>query len=343
MQRDGTSKRLPAFGEKTGRRLAWLVYVSDKRHDQVRGKPLLALILQSLKEIDRYRDSTQRKATINSMLAMFMQKDQELAGSRSLTGGAIRAGTAVARDDSGKPRRFKAAEHVPGLVMEELQAGEKPVSFGAQGTDERFGEFEKAIVQAIGWTNEIPPEILQLSFNNNYSASQAAINEFKMALNRGRTRYGETFCQPVYVEWLIASVLAQKVSADGLIEAWRDWTRHDVFCAWTNADWSGHIKPAVDMSKLVGGYDKLIVLGAITRARATRELTGMKYSRVVRQLRLENEALARAQEPLRALEAPAPAPAAPPADAPPSDADDDPDDIDREDDDDEGKKNERSE
>jgi capsid protein len=64
-QKDGTAKRLPAFGEKSGRRLAWLVYGCDKRLDEVRGEPLLAIVLQSLKEIDRYRDSTQRKATIN--------------------------------------------------------------------------------------------------------------------------------------------------------------------------------------------------------------------------------------------------------------------------------------
>ena len=49
-QADGTFKRLPAFGEKSGRRIAWLVYGTDKRLDEVRGQPLLALVLQSLKE-----------------------------------------------------------------------------------------------------------------------------------------------------------------------------------------------------------------------------------------------------------------------------------------------------
>ena len=49
LQDDRTSKRLPAYGEKSGRRLAWLLYGTDKRLDDVRGKPLLALVLQSLK------------------------------------------------------------------------------------------------------------------------------------------------------------------------------------------------------------------------------------------------------------------------------------------------------
>ena len=62
-----TYKRLPAYGTRSGRRVAWLVYATEKRLDEVRGQPILAIILQSLKEVDRYRDSAQRKArTIGS-------------------------------------------------------------------------------------------------------------------------------------------------------------------------------------------------------------------------------------------------------------------------------------
>ena len=38
---------------------------------------MLSVILQSLKEIDRYRDATQRKAAINAILAMFIKKTQD--------------------------------------------------------------------------------------------------------------------------------------------------------------------------------------------------------------------------------------------------------------------------
>ena len=84
-QDDGTFKRMPAFGEKSGRRISWLVYGTDKRLDDVRGQPLLSIVLQSLKEIDRYRDSAQRKAVINSVLAMFIKKGQDKAGTLPVT------------------------------------------------------------------------------------------------------------------------------------------------------------------------------------------------------------------------------------------------------------------
>ena len=36
---------------------------------------------------------------------------------------------------------------IPGLILDELQVGETPQAFQSNGTDERFGDFEEAIVQ----------------------------------------------------------------------------------------------------------------------------------------------------------------------------------------------------
>lgn len=296
-------KRLPAYGEKSGRRLAWLVYGGDRKLEDVRGKPFLSLILQSVKELDRYRDSTQRKALINSILAMFISKGEDKPGTRPLTGSAIRRGAETAIANDGTARSFKAAEQIPGLVLEELQHGEEPKAFPNNGTDERFGGFEMAIVSLIAWGNEIPPEILTLSFNSNYSASQAAINEFKMTLNMKRTEFGDCFCTPIYRDWLLAEVLAKRVEAAGLLDAWRDPSKYDLFGAWMASDWSGHIKPAVDLSKLVGGYVAMLDRGLITYGRAARELTGTRFSKNAQQMARETRLLFEAVKPISELKA----------------------------------------
>lgn len=304
-QEDGNAKRLPAWGEKSGRRLAWLVYGTDKRLDDVRGKPLLALVLQSLKEIDRYRDSTQRKALVLSMLAMFIKKGSATPSSRSLTNAAVRSGVEMPSGPiPGRERVFRTAEQIPGVVIEELQKDEEPAAFKTDGTVEAFGIFEEAIVQSIAWANEVPPEILTLSFNSNYSASQAAINEFKMYLNKVRTAFGFAFCQPIYVEWLLAQVLSKRIEARGLVEAWRDPLQYDTFASWISADWAGQIKPAVDLTKLVGGYDAMVAGGYIDRERAARELTGTNFRKNVQRLKRQNVLLAEALAPLAALEKP---------------------------------------
>lgn len=291
VQRDGSFKRVPAYGEKSGRRIAWLIYGTDVRLDDVRGKPILSLVLQSLREIDRYRDSVQRKAVINSMLAMFIKKGEEKMGTRPLTGGAVKKTSVVQTEADGSERAFNSAEQIPGFVIDELQHGEEPKGFPSTGTDEKFGDFEEAIVQAFAWALETPPEILRLAFSNNYSASQAAINEYKMFLNAARQQWGEEFCAPIFEDWLLSEVLNQKINADGFLESYRDPKKYDVFRSWVASEWAGQIKPAVDFSKLVRGYKESVAEGFITRDRACRELTGMKYSKVVARLRLENEKL----------------------------------------------------
>lgn len=299
------SERLPAFGPDTGRRVAWLLYGTDKRLDDVRGKPFLSLMLQSVREIDRYRDSAQRKAVINSMLAMYISKGEDKQGTKPMTRSAARVGNDPTTDSENNDRTYRSAEMIPGLVLDELQHGEEPKGFMPHGTDEKFGEFEEAIIQTVAWANEIPPEILRLSFSSNYSASQAATNEFLMYLNKVRTAFGEDFCTPVYVDWLLSAVLTQKVDAPGFLDAWRDFAQYETFGAWTSADWSGHIKPAIDMLKLSKAYELMIFMGMITRDRASRELTGQKFSKNVQKLERENLRLAEANAPMAAMQAPA--------------------------------------
>lgn len=298
VQADGKSKRIPAFSSRTGRRVSWLLFGTDKRLDEVRGQPLLSLILQSLKEIDRYRDSTQRKAVINSMLAMFIKKTDDKMGTLPISSGAVRRDAATVTDSDGGTRTFNIAKQIPGMTLEELQTGEEPVGFGNQGTDEKFGVFEEAIIQAVAWANEIPPEILKLAFSNNYSASQAAINEFKIYLNKEWSRLGEGLCTPVYTEWLLSETLLNKIQADTLLAAWRDPKQYDILGAWTTVEWYGSIKPSTDMLKQTKGSKMLVDNGWSTNAREARITTGTKFSQNTKRLKRENQLLVEALRPL---------------------------------------------
>lgn len=300
-QEDGTAQRLPAFGEKSGRRLAWLVYGTEKRVDDVRGKPLLSLVLQSLKEIDRYRDSVQLKATINSLVATYIEKTQDKPGSRPFDRAASRKGEDVTIDTQGKKRRFDISEQNPGIIIQELQVGEKVVASPSNGTDEKFGEFEGSILAGIAWHFRIPPESLLLSFRSNYSASQAATNEFKSHIEMVQTTFAENVNRPIYIEWLIAQVLAGKIEADGLIGAWTDPSQYDTFGAWVACDWFGIVKPAIDAAKLVAGDKMAIEEGLTTRAKVSRERYGNKFSKVVAILERENAQIAKAMAPIAAL------------------------------------------
>lgn len=301
-QDDGEYKRLLARGPRSGKPLAWLIFGTEKRLEEVRGQPLLSIVMQSIKEADRYRDSAQRKAVINSVLAMFIKKTEDKIGSLPMTGGAVRRSQApTAATDSG-PRSFGITQHVPGVVMEELQTGEEPVGFHSQGTDISFPVFEDAIISAVAWANEIPPEILKLSFSNNYSASQAAINEFKIYLNRIWSEWGEMFCAPIFTEWLICETLLGKTDPKGFMGSWNDPAKYDIFGAWTCVDWYGSIKPSTDTLKQARGAQILTQEGWSSNAREARQISGTKFSKNMLRLEQENAQKAKAIRPFLELQ-----------------------------------------
>ena len=297
-QKNGIHRRVTSLGARTGRRQAWLLYGTERLIDDVRGQSLLALVMQSLKEVDRYRDAEQRAAVINSMIAVWVEKTEDKMGTLPLTGAAVRKDTITTQNDSQGRKDVDFSQNMPGMMLQELQHGEKPTSYDTRRPNVNFGTFEAAIVNAIAWANEIPPEVLTLAFQNNYSASRGAVNELKMYLDMKRTAFGEEFNNPIYQDWLISETLNGNIVTPGLLEAWRDPSAWDKFGAWMLADWSGAIKPNVDLLKEVKAYKELVAEGWITNDRASRELTGSKFSKNVQQIGGENVRKVEALQPL---------------------------------------------
>ena len=300
--------RIPAFGPKSGKRMAWLEYGTDNRMDAVRGMPLLGIVLQSLKELDRYRDSEQRAAVINSMLAMFIQKGEDKPGTRPMTGGAVRRAVVQGdADASGAVREFNIAATTPGVVFEELQQNEIPQSFSTARPNVNYPAFEAAVVQAIAWANEVPPEILMLAFSNNYSASKAAINEFKAYISRVRKDFGDSFCQPIYTEWLVAEVGAFRIDAPGFLEARRSPLSYVEAGAWLRAVWAGPVKPSVDLGKDVKAMIEAVENNFASATRASEDLFGVRFTRVLKRRTREIRAVRKMNDDLGISNDPQPA------------------------------------
>lgn len=287
----GQSEPIPAYGPKSKKRLAFLMYGTDRRMDQKRGVPLLSLVLQSLNELDRYRDSELRAAVVNSIVAMYLTKEQNKMGSRSFSSGAVRNDTITYSGLESEERQFKISQMHPGIVFEELQQGEEPKSFDTKRPNVNYKVFEEAIIHAIAWANEVPPEILTLEFSSNYSASKAATSEFRAYIAKARKRFGADFCQPIYVEWLVSEALSNGVNAPGFFEARRDPRKWIEFGAWSRAKWSGPIKPSVEMHRDVKAYSEAVKEQFISRDQACNDLFGVRFSDVLRRQTKEQKAI----------------------------------------------------
>lgn len=298
---DNTYEYVPVRGPRSGRLQAWLVYGFDKREDGIRGEPLLSVAIQPLAEVDRYRDSAQRKALINSRIVGFIKRSKDGPGSLALQGAAVRKSTET-KDTTGETNPVSVPEIMPGVFMERLQPGEEPAPYSGNSADVNFGPFEAAIIVGLAWALEIPPEILMLSFNKNYSASQAAVNEFWMLLARERGRFGSENNRHVYEDWFLSEVLLGKISAPGYLQSIADPAKYDINRAWLLAEWIGPVKPATDTLKQANGFAALVAGGWTTNARAARLLTGSKFTKNIRQIKKENELKMAAQAPIMAAE-----------------------------------------
>jgi lambda family phage portal protein len=292
--------RIPAMGKRSGRRISWLVYGNRIRYDDVRGMPLLGAILQSLKELDRYKDSEQRAAVVNSLLPLFIQKGKDKLSSNPITGGGQRIGKVnVAEEGSNSTgRSFNFASWLPGTVLDELEYGEEPKSFDTKRPNVNFKLFEETIVDSLSWGNEVPPETMKMSYKNNYSASRAAKIDFNSYLIYRRVLNAKDMPLPVYEEWLISMVLTERVKAKGFLEAWRNPQEFLKFGAWTLSSWSGLVQPSIDRLKEIKSYALAIKEGLVTHEIATKDLYGRKFSAVIRKLKKENEQVADAKQPL---------------------------------------------
>ncbi len=306
-QKGGSYQRIPATGNR-GLPNAWLLFGSDKRHDDVRGEPILSLVAQSLRDIGRYRNATLKKSAINAALIAWISKEgDELPLPPALKGALGNKNFETVDTPNGPQKRAFSSMEI-GTFLDTLEPGEKLNFHGSQGTDEKYGDFAKVILSSIAWSIEMPPEVLLENFDKSFSAAQAANAEYRLYLDKVRPVFGANFCAPIYRSWLIAEVLHRRIEAPGLLEAWRDPKRYDETAAWTASDWSGQVKAHVDPVKVTNAYIMQIEAGLITRERATRELNGGKFSKNIKRLAMENPALAEVNASLQALQAPAPSP-----------------------------------
>lgn len=287
-------KRIPARGEKSGRKLAWLIIGSKGTLDEIRGEPILANMLYMLNELDKYRDSEQRAAVVNSMIAMFVEKTQQVIGSRPIDGGAVRKSEVDVSQQDGSVKKWNMGGMLPGTVPQELAFGEKIVSPATNRPNVNFGKFEETIINTFAWSLEVPPEIVRLLFQNNFSASRQANNEFDVYLKYRFKKYGTDFYQNIYKEWLVQQVLLGEIQTTGLLESWRDPKRWREFGAWINAEWTGLSRPSVDFKKDVDANAKALDYGFKTQDQICRELANMPFKVVLAKRKREIEAMEKA-------------------------------------------------
>jgi len=295
-----TYKRIPVIGEKSGRQISWMIYSGEKFINNVRGIPLLGNVLYMLKDLDRYKNAELRAAVINSLLSVFIKRSQEtatplrpvIAGIGRYGAGtpaAVEAEKKAAAEASQPAQPDRAlAELTPGTVLEQLAPGEEPVSFTNQRPNVNYAAFEKTMLAAFAWSKGIPPEIVTMQFQSNYSASRQASNEYKINLRYQTFKNAKDF-GVIYSEFITQSALLGMIDLPGFLGCAFDPAQWKLKGAWLKCEWSGLSRPSVDIQKEVRATRELIEMGVVPHDQAAREFSGLDFRAVQNKLRIERE------------------------------------------------------
>jgi len=273
-----TWTRVPAFGERTGR--PNILHLMDcERAEQRRGVPMLAPVVEQLKQVSRYSEAELMAAVVSSMFTVFIKT---ASPAEMPLGSAIPVEQQVAPEDP-------AAYEMGSGAINVLGPDESIEVANPQRPNTAFDGFVNALCRQIGAALEIPQELLQKSFQSSYSASRAALLEAWKMFRMRRTWFANDFCQPVYEEWLAEAIARGRITAPGFFD---DPAKRS---AWSAAEWNGPAPGQVDPLKEANAAVVRINNGLSTRERETMELTGGDFDRNVTQLKREQQIMQEVQ------------------------------------------------
>ncbi|HEY8732267.1 MAG TPA: phage portal protein [Candidatus Limnocylindria bacterium] len=251
------------YGKESGERRA-LQIARPTRLGQIRGVPLLAPVIEHLKQLDRFTEAELMAAVVSAFFTVFIKTPDEGAG--LMPDMTPTNQTAKANLD---PRQVNMGV---GAVVG-LEPGEEPVFANPMRPNTAFDPFVLSILRQVGVALELPFEFLVKHFTASYSASRAAILEAWRSVMTRRSWLVSDFCQPCR-EWVITeAVLRGYLVAPGFFD---DPLVRAAYC---RAEWTGPAMGQLNPVDEATAAEKRINLGVSTLAEETAQLTGGDWER----------------------------------------------------------------
>lgn len=287
-----TWAKVPAWGSKSGLRLAWLMY-RPLRANQTRGVPFLAPVIEFLKQISDYGTSELHAAVVNSLFTVIV-KSQTPETAQFIE----QSDVAVDVADDSPSKAYKLGS---GLIIE----GSDTDSFefvDPKRPNHSFEGFMHAWMKQIGAALGIPFEVLIRHFNTSYSASQASMLEAFRFFESWQQFMVDEFCQPIYELFITECVAVGLLSAPGFFED------PLIRAAWLGTKWIGPrrgvVRPDIEIKAAKEAVESWFTTGEDESAR----IFGADWEHVYEQRGREMRRRAAATAGLEPAPAPAPEP-----------------------------------
>lgn len=218
------------------------------RPGQRRGAPLLAPIIEPLKQLGRYTEAELNAAVTSGLFAVFMKMDPQAFQDL------------FEQDDQDRyvDRSMKWSGEIESGKAVNLLPGEEPVTSNPGRPNSQFDPFVQSILVQIGMALGIPFEVLTQRFNSSYTAAKGALLQAWRFFMGWRDWLATNLCQEVYLVWLSHEVAAGRIRAPGFFAS--PLLRH----AWSACLWVGDGPGSIDPTREVEAAEKRIALGIST-------------------------------------------------------------------------------
>lgn len=286
-------RRIPAFGERSGRRNVLHLY-RQRRPGQSRGIPDLAPVIETLKQLTDYTEAEVKAAVVASLFTVFTKTETGtgLSGVLDAASGSGSSSTTSSSDED----EIKLGS---GAIVD-LAAGED-ISIANPGRpNQAFEQFVTAAARVIGMALELPLEILLKHFMSSYSAARGAMLEAWRYFLSERASFSGDFCVPIYEAFFTEAVARGRISAPGFLNG--DPLIRE---AYLRSEWTGPPRGQIDELKEITASERRVDMGISTLDEETSALTGGDWEAKHRQR--AKEVRMRRQDGLEEGEAPAPA------------------------------------
>lgn len=267
-------QRVRWYGRDTGCRN--LLHVChDVRPDQFRGIPLLAPVIESLKQVSRYSDAELTSAIIKSFFSIFFIQPQSNQTFNEIVG--------ESKEDARKPVVDVSEYKLGSATMAALPRGVDVRAIDSSNAQSTFEPFIGTFLKQIGAALGIPHEILIKNFTASYSASRAALLQAADEFRVRRARFVQDFCQPIFETWLSEAVALGRIEAPGFFE---DTLKR---AAWCSAEWRSETVKFLDPMKETQAMILRLQNGLSTYSKELAENTGLDFDDVAETLAQERE------------------------------------------------------
>ena len=250
----GKVERVLAWSKSTGLRMAWLVYGSEYRIDDVRGLPVMSTSLETLAKIDRYKEAAVGSAEERQKIAFAIEHNQFSDGQNPMeadlgelfdadSGGNS---TAIPRWDQGEKTRETIATTMNKTAIN-MPIGAK-LSILESKNEMFFKEFYDTNAHIICAALGIPPNVAFSAYTDSFSASRAATKDWEHTMDVKRSEFQDQFYSPILALWMHIQILDFKIQAPGYLRAFatKNWM---IVESYLQARFVGPMFPHVDPLK----------------------------------------------------------------------------------------------